>query len=92
MICIQETKSKNLELGTLSSLWGTNEIGWVENEAIQSIKGIVTMWRSSCFEMISFINGANYSIIEGVWKEGTRRLVTVVNVYGFSTLREKSKV
>jgi len=39
MMCIHETKSKNLELFFISSLWGTNEVGWVENEEHQSAWG-----------------------------------------------------
>ncbi|KAK7382416.1 hypothetical protein VNO80_01267 [Phaseolus coccineus] len=91
MVCIQETKSKNLELALLSQLWGTNDIRWVQNEELQSVRGLVTMWRSSYFEMIGFIKGANYTVIEGVWKDRVRRQVTMVNMYGFGTLREKSK-
>jgi len=91
MVCIQETESNNLDLNTLFLLWGTNEIGWVENKAIQSAGGLITMWRKNYFEMTGYINGTSYNIIEGNWKEGVRSQITVVNVYGFGTLCDKKQ-
>ena len=91
MVCIQETKSRNLELALISSLWGSNDVGWVENEAHQNVGSLLTMWCCNSFELTSFINGANYSIVEGLWKERGRKPIIVVNVYGCRTLCEKSK-
>lgn len=53
---------------------------------------LVTMWRCSSFELTSFTNGTNYRIIECMWKEGGRKPITVVNVYEFGTLCDKTKV
>ena len=58
----------------------------MENEAHKNVGDLLTMWRSSSFELTSFINGPNYSIVEGLWKESGRKLVIVVNVYGCGTL------
>jgi len=42
--------------------------------------------------MISFVNGMNYSVIEGFWKFGNGVLVTIMNVYYSGTLQEKKEV
>jgi len=42
--------------------------------------------------MLSFVNGRNYSVIEGFRKFGNGVFVTIVNVYCSVTLREKKEV
>jgi len=42
--------------------------------------------------MFSLVNGRNYSVIEGFWKLGKGVFVTIVNVYGSGSLREKKEL
>jgi len=42
--------------------------------------------------MVSFVNGNNFTIIEGLWKVGSGLPVTIVNVYCSGSLREKKEV
>ena len=70
-------------------MWGSNEIDWIEIGAVNNGGGIITMWKKDCFEMKRYINGNNFSIIEGVRKIGTPIEITVVNVYCGGILREK---
>jgi len=92
MVCIQETKCTKLSKESIFLMWGSNEVDWVENGASNSAGGILTVWRKSCFQMSRFINGRNFSIIEGLWKVGLGVLVTIVNVYCPGSLREKMLV
>ena len=41
------------------------------------------MWRKSCFQLSSFCNGRNFTIIKGLWKVSAEVSVTIVNVYSF---------
>jgi len=71
---------------------GSNDIKWVENSAINNVRGIITIWRKKCFQMSRFCNGRNYFIIKGIWKLGTKVPVTIVTVYCSGSLREKKEV
>jgi len=92
MVCIQETKCSELNKESVFQLWGSNEIEWVENGANNSARGLITMWRKSCFQLSSFCNGRNFTIIQGLWKAGTDVFVTIVNVYSSGSLGDKKAV
>jgi len=92
MLCIQEMKCSELNKEGVFQLWGSNEIEWVENGANNSVGGLITMWRKSCFQLSSFCNGRNFTIIEGLWKADTEVSVTIVNVYSSDSLGDKKAV
>jgi len=73
-------------------MWGSNEIDWIENGVINNAGGIITLWRRSCFQLSSSVNGNNLSIIEGVCKVGDRVRVIIVNVYSLGSLKEKKVI
>ena len=73
-------------------LWGSNEVDWVVNGGINNAGGIITIWSIKSFQMISFVNDRNFSIIEGLWKVGNGVPVTIVNVYCSGSLRDKKEV
>jgi len=50
------------------------------------------MWRKSCFQLSSFCNGRNFTIIKGLWKVSAEVSVTIVNVYSFGSLRDKKAI
>jgi len=92
MVCIQETKCSEFGEENCFNMWGSNEIDWIENGAINNAGGIITLWRRSCFQLSSSVNGSNFSIIEGVWKVGDGVRVTIVNVYSSGSLKEKKAI
>jgi len=47
------------------------------------------MWRNNQFQLVNFVRGNNFSVVEGVWKGGGGVQVVIVNVYSPSLLREK---
>jgi len=71
---------------------GSNEVDWVENKTINSAGGVLMMRSNKSFQMSNSLNGRNYSVIEGLWKLGKGVSVTIVNVYGSGSLREKKEV
>jgi len=92
MVCIQETKCSEFGKENCFNMWGSNEIDWVENGAINNAGGIITVWRRSCFQLSSFFNRNNSSIIEGEWKVGDGVRLTIVNVYSSGSLKEKKLI
>jgi len=89
VICLQETKCEQIGKERCYQFWGSNEIDWIEIEAVNNGGGLITMWKKDCFEMKKFRNGNNFSIIEGVWKVGMQVEIMITNVYRGGTLREK---
>jgi len=73
-------------------LWGSNEIEWMENEAVNNEEGIITMWTRSSFNMTNYFNEKSYSIVEGVWKVGVGIQITIVNVYNSDSFKERKEV
>jgi len=92
MVCLQKTICSMFCKERCYYLWGSNEIDWVENGAINNAGGIITMWRRSSFNMTSYVNGKSYSVVEGVWKVGAGVQITIVNVYNFGLLKERNEV
>ena len=92
MVCLQETKCSDFSREKVCLLWGTNEVEWVENKAVNSAGGVITMWSNKAFQLFSFVNGRNFSVLEGVWKRGIGTYVTIVNIYCSGSLREKKEM
>ncbi|XP_068498435.1 uncharacterized protein [Phaseolus vulgaris] len=92
MVCLQETKCSDFSREKVCLLWGTNEVDWVENKAVNSAGGVITMWSNRAFQLSSFVNGRNFSVLEGVWKRGIGTHVTIVNIYCSGSLREKKEM
>jgi len=68
--CLQETKYEQVNEERGYQLWGSNDVDWIENGAVNNGGGLITMWRKNAFELTSFRNGRGFTIIEGVWKIG----------------------
>jgi len=45
MVCLQETKCSGFEKENYFLLWGSNDIDWVENGAVNNLGMFITMWR-----------------------------------------------
>jgi len=81
MVCLQEMKCSDFSREKVCLLWGTNKVEWVENKVVNSAGGVITMWSNKAFQLSSFVNGRNFSVLEGVWKRGIGTHVTIVNIY-----------
>jgi len=92
MVCLQETKCFEFSREKFCLLWGNNEVDWVENKANNSVGWVLTIWNKKSFQMSSFVNERNFTIIEGFWKVGNGLHVIIVNVYCSGSLREKKEV
>jgi len=92
MVCLQETKCSDFSREKICLLWGTNEIEWVENKAINSAGGVITMWSKKSFQLSRFVNGRNYTVLEGYWMRGNGAHVTIVNIYCSGSLRLKKEL
>jgi len=92
MVCLQEAKCIEFSREKVCLFWGSNEVDWVVNKANNSVGGVLTIWNNKLFQMSNYVNGRNFSIIEGSWKVGNGVLVTIVNVYCSSSLRERKEV
>jgi len=73
-------------------LWGSNEIEWMENGAVNNAGEIITIWRRSSFYMMRYFNGKSYLVIEGVWKVGNRVQLMIMNVYNSGSLKARKEV
>ena len=91
MVCLQETKCSHFSREKVCLLWGTNEVEWVENKVVNSAGRVITMWSNRAFQLSSFVNGRNFSVLEGVWKRSIGTHVTIVNIYCSGSLREKKE-
>ena len=80
MVCLQETKCSEFSREKVCLLWGTNEVEWVENKATNKAGGVLTMWSNKWFQLSSFVNGRNFTVLEGFWKRGNGAHITIVNI------------
>jgi len=92
MVCLQETKFSVISKEHCYYLWGSNEIEWMENGAVNNAGGIITRWRRSSFDMIRYFNGKSYSVIEGIWKVGDDVQLMIMNVYSSRSLKAWKEV
>jgi len=92
VVCLQETKCKELGKEIFFQMWGTNEIDWVERGTDNNAGGVITMWRRSCFHLDNIIIGVIFCIIEGECKVGESRPTTIVNIYSYGFLRERCAI
>jgi len=92
MVCLQETKCFEVSREKVCLLWGSNEVDWVVNKANNSVGGVLTIWNKKFFQMSNYVNGRNFTIIEGSWKVGSGVHVTIVNVYCSDSLWERKEV
>jgi len=92
VVCLQETKCKELWKENIFKMWGTNDIDWVERGADNNVGGVITIWRRSRFHLVNVITGMNFCIIEGEWKVWETFHITIVNIYSFGSLKERNAI
>jgi len=70
VVCLQETKCKEMEKESIFKMWGSNEIDWVERGAVNNAGGMITMWRRRCLQVTNAFAEENFCIIQGEWSVG----------------------
>jgi len=90
VVCLQETKFKEMGKKCIFKMWRTNEIDWIKRGVKNNASGMITMWMRSCFHLANVITGENYCIIQGEWRLGEASRITNVNIYNFGSLIEKT--
>jgi len=88
MICIQETKMKNINKEKCFKLWDDNNVEWLHKEAMEGAGGILTVWHKNVFVCERNIVGKGFMVLIGRNKEKDIPIV-VVNVYLACTLKDK---
>jgi len=63
IVCLQETRCSDFSREKVCLLWGTNEVELVKNKAVNSAGGVITMWSNRAFQLFSFVNGRNFSVL-----------------------------
>ncbi|KAL8490074.1 hypothetical protein ACS0TY_025825 [Phlomoides rotata] len=78
--CIQESKKELVDDILCKNLWGSNNVGWAFKESTGRAGGIMSLWNSYLFSMISSWNMDGVVVVNGMW--GTKRTgCCMVNVY-----------
>lgn len=47
-VCIQETKCEKVSKERGYQLWGSSDIGWIENSVVNNGGSLLTMWKKEC--------------------------------------------
>ncbi|XP_071698969.1 uncharacterized protein [Rutidosis leptorrhynchoides] len=81
ILCVQETKSKNISMTWATSLWWNSCVGMIQKEAIGNSGGLLLMWDTSSFSVDDFVEKEHFIAIKGNWIS-TKKESIVANVYG----------
>jgi exonuclease III len=89
-ICfIQETKKLSFEDHLIHTLWGHKDVSWVAQEAEGLSGGMLIIWNSDSFKLLSKFSGVGYLGIQ-VEKENT--VMYLVNIYSPCSVAGKKKL
>lgn len=91
VICIQETKSKEISVSKVRALWGFDEVEFVWCPAASLSGGILTSWDKNKFYLDTFeVNKHWVSICGNVLRNNI--YVVIVNVYAPSDSLERRQI
>lgn len=79
-IFIQETKIETIESSLIKSVWNTNNIEWLFSPSIGNSGGILSMWKSDYFTLISHKLEKHWIALYGMFPSINFH-GTVVNIY-----------
>ena len=88
VVCIQETKTKELSDAKCYSLWGDNKIGWLHNEGDNGSGSLLTMWSKEDFSYMSHLMWKGFIVVIGIYLK-SNITCAVVNVYVNCNLNDK---
>jgi exonuclease III len=86
---IQETKKLSFENHLIHNLWGHKDVSWVAQEAEGLSGGMLIIWNSNSFKLLSNFSGVGYLGIQ-VEKENT--VMYLVNIYSPCSVAGKKKL
>jgi len=95
MLCVQETKLRDLQPSSCYNLSGDNNINWVSISAVGNLGGILTMWHKDRFKFSKHVIGDSYIGVIGEYCNNANRDLTpvvVFNVYSSCNFNEKVKL
>lgn len=91
LVCIQETKSQNLDRRICTQLWGDSEFDWKAIPAVNRGGGLLCIWSSKLFVLEQCVEGPGFLGLVGRW-ELTQSKCVVVNVYSPCDFEGKSSL
>jgi exonuclease III len=60
-VCLlQETKKATFEDYSIHNLWGHHDVDWVVQESNGLSGGMIIIWNSSCFKLLSSFSGYGF--------------------------------
>lgn len=80
VLCVQETKTVKIDRSTCAMLWDVDDFAWEYNPAQGAAGGLITVWRTTMFQMEVCFRGSGYLSVSG-WRGINRQDVTFINVY-----------
>ncbi|KAL5157811.1 C2 and GRAM domain-containing protein [Glycine soja] len=80
ILCIQETKKKQIDKPMCQALWGDMDVVWEFQPAVNTAGGLLCIWNEQTFKVERRVKGTGYILLEGVWTQKNQRLF-IVNIY-----------
>lgn len=79
-LAIQETKLKDISSKLCYNLWGSDDCQWFFHPSEGNSCGILSLWRKSCANEVSYFRGDGYVGVCFEWGVHRHKCI-VVNVY-----------
>ena len=80
LLCIQETKTENIDMSVCQALWGDSEVGWELQPATNTAGGLLCLWSEEDFKVHSKVIGSGFILLVGQWLKEAQQ-VHIVNIY-----------
>ncbi len=87
---LQETISSGDHRLKVKSLWGMDEFGFVQQDAIGLSRGLLNIWNTNVFQLLEHFASYGYLGVSGLWNRCTEQ-VNLVNIYA-SQVQEQKQV
>ncbi|KAH1197534.1 putative ribonuclease H protein [Glycine max] len=88
MLCLQETKKDSIDRTLCQAIWGSDEVKWEMQPAINSAGGILCMWTESIFKLQNKVTGNGFILLEGVCNREDMK-ICIVTVYSPCDINNK---
>lgn len=67
---IQETKSRNIDMKMVNSIWGSDDVDYVNKDVVGRSGGILLMWDNKVFNKNQVINEPGFVAVLGIYWSG----------------------
>ena len=88
LLCIQETKTENIDKSVCQALWGDSEVGWELQPATNTAGGLLCLWSEEDFKVHSKVIGSGFILLVGQWLKEAQQ-VHIVNIYSPCDVQSK---